>query len=348
MNKLYSTVKTKSFFTSIKGLSILIALFMTTGYLFTNNVHAQELPLQVAPARQQITLNPGEKSAVNIKFYNLGKTPISGFVQVADFIVDNNQGTPRIIDQSAQILPRFSAASWITIPYKQITIAPNDLVVFQAKIEVPTNARPGGRYAAVYLETTGTLPQSANTTQQAGSAITHRLASLIYIRVAGPIAEKALISQLFSPSFYEYGPINVKSEILNRGDYHIRPKGVMSLTNMFNGIVDQSSIKGVNIFPDVSRTYKNSLGQKWMMGRYKINLAVSYGSQGKALERFIYVWVFPWRVATAVILAIIIISYLLYHFYKVTRSRQTELEKEMGKEQEEIEKLKTELKKRHE
>jgi len=267
---------------------------------------------------------------------------------VADFIVDNNQGTPRIIDQSAEILPRFSAASWITIPYKQITIAPNDLVTFQAKIDVPPNARAGGRYAAVYLETTGTLPQSANTTQQAGSAIAHRLASLIYIRVAGPITEKALVSRLFSPSFYEYGPINVESEILNRGDYHIRPKGVLSLTNMFGGIVDQSALKEVNIFPDVSRSYSNQLGQKWMFGRYKIDLAASYGTQGKALERFIYVWVFPWRVATAVILAIIIISYLLYYFYKTTRLRQAELEKEMGKEQEEIEKLKEELKKRHE
>jgi hypothetical protein len=325
----------------------ILVLFVSCSLFLVSFANAQSvLPLTVAPARQEITVNPGEGSAVNVRFYNFSEAPVSGIVRIADFIVDNAQGSPRIIEDINQVSPRFSAQTWLTIPYDQISIAANDKVSLQARINVPVDAHPGGRYVAVYFEPTTSIPQSVGGKQEAGTGVTSRIASLIYIKVAGPISEKALISRFFTPGFFEYGPIKVETQILNRGDYHIRPHGVITMTNVFGIPVDQTNLKEENIFPDVVRNYENDLGKKWLLGKYKLNFTASYGEKGQVLEAFTYVWVFPWRVALAVVLTIIILVFIISNLYKNIVVKETNLEEEVEKEKEEIEKLKTQLRKR--
>ncbi len=327
---------------------IIFIIFITVITVITPGAFAQSvLPLTVAPARQEIVINPGDGAAVNIRFYNFSEAPVSGLVRIADFIVDNSQGAPRIIEDSSQISPRFSAQTWLNIPYDRITIAANDKVSLQAKITVPADARPGGRYVAVYFEPTGNIPQAVGGRQEAGTGVSTRIASLVYIKVAGPTTEKALVSRFFTPGFFEYGPVKVETQILNRGDYHVRPRGVITMSNVFGTPVDQTNLKEENIFPDVVRNYENSLGKKWLMGKYKLNLTASYGEGGQVLEASTYVWVFPWRVALAVILTLIILALVIGNLYKNIVVKETNLEEELKKEQEEIEKLKTQLRKRN-
>ena len=265
-----------------KFVKIFLFLFFVTCYvLCVTPVNAQTtLPLLVAPARQEITVNPGDSTAVNVRFFNMGNSPTYGFIKVADFIVDNIEGKPRIIEDAVQASPRFSASSWFELPFDKMAIAANDKVAFQTKIVVPKSARPGGRYIAIYFEPNYYSPQ-INTN---GTGVVSRIAALIYIKVAGPINESALISRFFSNNFYEYGPINLETEILNRSDYHIRPKGTITLSNMFGSIINQEKIKEYNIFPDVARNYNNTIGKKWMFGRYKLTLFFYYGDKKERKE----------------------------------------------------------------
>ena len=159
---------------------IIFIIFITIITLKFGQVFGQaSLPLTVAPARQEITVAPGEGAAVNIRFYNFSEAPVSGIVRVADFIVNNTQGAPRIIENVGQVSPRFSAQTWLTIPYDRITIAANDKVSLQAKITVPADAHPGGRYVAVYFEPTTAIPQAIGAEKEAGTGVTSRIASLI-------------------------------------------------------------------------------------------------------------------------------------------------------------------------
>jgi len=304
------------------------------------------LPLIVAPARQQLDIAPGEKSAVVIKFYNSSDLPVSGILKAADFLVTDKEGTPVIVDNPLQSNPKYSAGSWFDLPYDRMTIAPDDKVTIQASINIPIDAHPGGRYVAIYFEPAGNIPEPVGANEEAGTAVGTRIAGLVYLKVAGAISEKALVSRFFAPSFFEYGPVKVETEILNRGDYHITPRGVISLINMFGGVVDQQKLNEANIFPDASRSFTNELGKKWLMGRYKISLLAGYGETGQALTSEIYVWVFPWRVATVTLLALIIIILLIKSAYKNLVVKETALEEEIEKEKGEIEKLKQQLRKR--
>jgi len=328
--------------------TILILLFLTIPYsLIPNPSLAQSsIPLVVMPARNQIEVTPGEKTAVTISFYNQSDDPVSGFFKTADFIVEDSQGTPRFIENAEDAPAKYSASRWLTLPYDRATLPAHDKVMIQTDILVPLDAHAGGRYVAVFFQQGNTLTKQT-ASNEAGSGTNLRIASLIYIKVKGAITEKALISRFFTPSFFEYGPIKVTTDILNRVDYHISPRVSLTLANTFGGLVDQKLLKEQNIFPEASRNYVTELGAKWMIGKYKVNLSGSYGEAGQALTAVSYVWVFPWRVALAVILTIIIMIFIANKLYKNIVVKETNLEDELKKEQEEIEKLKTQLRKRN-
>ena len=325
-----------------KGIGVLIT---TAVILFTSSiVQAQtSLPLTVGPARQQISINPGEEAQFIVKFYNQGNSPTAGFIKTADFVVEDDKGTPRIIEDNNQASPKFSASEWITLPFDRVNIPANDKIAIQISIKVPPNARPGGRYVAVFYE-----PSSPFATQvgESGSSIVPRIASLLYIRVNGPISENARIAQMFVNSFYEYGPIEVTARITNSGDYHVRPHGAFTLTNTLGGTIQQSALKEANIFPDATRIFTTTVGEKWMMGRYKITLNALYGEKNQIMERSVYVWVFPWKVALVILLTLVILGIIGHAVYKNIIVKEASLEDELSKERREIEKLKKELGKR--
>jgi hypothetical protein len=314
--------------------------------------HAQTASiLSVAPSRQELTIDPGETTSVSLKFLNRGETPIAGNVGAVDFIVEDDEGSPTFLDTPAitgttQILPRFSAASWITLPYKRITIAAKDQVTVDAKIAAPADARPGGRYLALYFEPSGSLEEAVGVSHEAASPVAVRIAGLVYIRVAGPITEEAQVVQFKAPRFLEYGPVPITTEILNRGDYHLRPQGKITLTNIFGQPVAEEALKEVNIFPDASRVLENKIGQKLMLGKYKAELTATYGEEGKTLTATLFFWVFPWKITSTIILAIIIIIILLATFYRRLKGHQEALEAKLAEEEQELEELKEKLEKK--
>ncbi len=338
--------KLKSFLNTFNFLVV----FLTFAFLLLTlsaKVSAQEtLPLMVMPARIELEVSPGEKTAVTINFFNKSSDPISGFFKIADFLVLDKKGTPVIVDNFSQSQPRFSASSWMTSTMDRATLPANERVSFQANINVPFDAHPGGRYVAIYFEPASATLQSSGNTQEAGTGVSPRIAGLIYLKVKGDINEKALVSRFFTQSFLEYGPIKVETDVLNRGDLHIRPRGIVNLTDMFNVLVDQQRFDEQNIFPDTARSFENELGSKWLIGRYKINLDLSYGEKGQALSASTYIWMFPWRVALVVVLALIIFYLLGSNLYKSLVIKETSLEDELKSEKEEIERLKQQLRKR--
>jgi len=236
-----------------QGLFASITLIALATSLSAHAANAQSFQqLQVSPVRQNLEVSPGETVSFDFKFYNLGEKTISGIIKSSDFAVADNSGTPKILDTADQVLPRFSAAAWVTLPFDRLSIAAGDQAPVRVTIKVPSDARPGGRYVAVYFDpATGQTGLQGTGKEEAGAIISQRIAGLMYLRVKGAINEKAYISRLFGASFLEYGPINIESEILNRGDYHIRPRGSISLHNFFKSTVDQ---KGLNeVYNDLNQ-----------------------------------------------------------------------------------------------
>jgi hypothetical protein len=336
-----------------KTVLIITTLVLCVLCLVLNTrIHAQQnitvLPLTVVPPKQEVLINPGEKFSTSVKFLNESDAPITGSLSVLDFVVEDENGTPVFLDNpqvvgTTQIPEKYSAAKWISIPQDSITIASKGNVSVPITINVPKDAAPGGRYAAVLFQPGGELtlknPESAEETP-----IAIRLASLIYIRVAGPISESATVTKFEGPSFLEYGPATITTQILNQGNYHIAPQGAVTLKDVFGRTVAKSDLEAKNIFPGTSRNYTNELGQKLMIGRFTANLNATYGDTGRALSASFIMWIIPWKILLAILLALIIIALSGTMWYKRIKKKEEKLVAELKEEKTELEELKEQFK----
>ena len=316
-------------------------LFAFYSLSFAKSACAQTVEsFTVAPARQELTVDPGESTAVTIKFFNRGETPASGLLKVADFIVEDKEGSPTILEGPSQISPRFAAASWVQLPYDRMTIAAEEKVTVQTKINVPSDARPGGRYIAIYFEPGAVIPAGEQDKQ---IAISPRIAGLVSLRVSGPITEKTDLIRFEAPKLSQYGPVMITSEIENQGDYHVRPKGTITIYDTFGKATERSLLDEENIFPDASRIYENEVGKQWMFGKYKAELAASYGETGKSVSGLIYFWVVPWMLIAVILLLIIIVVLILTIILRHIKRRQTELESKLKADEQKIQVLEKKL-----
>lgn len=314
-------------------------------------VFAQEvLPLTVVPPKQEVLVNPGEKFTTTVKYLNQSSSPVNGTISVLDFIVEDNVGTPVFLDNptvvgTTTISAKYSAAKWISFPTENVTIAGDANIAVPVTINVPKNAAAGGRYAAILFQPTVNQVGGG----QEGTAITPtaiRLASLIYIRVAGPITEKARIVDSRAPEFLEYGPIGISTTILNEGSYHITPKGNITLKDMFGRVINSSPLDIKNIFPGTTRIYNNNIGPKLMFGKFTATLNATYGEKGQLLTSTLVIWLFPWKAALAVTLAVIIVILIFKIWYKRITKKETKLTEELKEETAELEALKAKYKDR--
>lgn len=318
------------------------ALFLTS-FFIVKKIQAQTiLPLTVAPARQELLVDPGEKTAVVLKFLNQGEAAVSGLLKAADFIVEDKEGSPTFLEEETPISPRYAAASWVELPYDRITIAPKDKVIIQAKINVPQDAQAGGRYFAIFFEPGGITSEALGVEKEAETPVTIRLAGLVYLRVSGPIEDNAYLTQLTVPRFLEYGPIPITSEISNQGNYHLRPQGTMTLTSVFGKKVDEEILEEQNIFPETSRIFENKLGGKWLFGKYKIELNAVYGETNKVLTASVFTWVIPWKMITIIIVAMVIIILLISLLYHRLKKHEKNLEEKIEELEEKLQEKKSE------
>ena len=329
---------------TISTILLAVASFVIAGKVLAQTT----LPLSVTPPRQEVLINPVESYSTSVKFQNLGDTPVSGTINVVDFIVQDNKGTPVFLDNplivgTTTIPAKYSAAKWVKLYTDRATIAANGNVSVPITINVPKNANPGGRYTALYFEPAGALTLN-NSTSAGETPIAIRIASLIYIRVAGPITEKAMVTKFQVPSFLEYGPVSIATEITNLGDYHIAPIGTIALKDVFGRTVASSAIEPKNVFPGTSRAYDTKIGDKLMFGKFTVNLSATYGATGKTLLASAVLWVFPWKVMLAVVLALAIIIILILTGYKRFVKTEAKLVEQVREEKSELEALKEKFK----
>ena len=282
-------------------VSILILLVFSISSLgFVKVVRA--LTMTVIPPQLEIEVNPGETVVKTLKVRNDGTETQILNAYTQDFIVNNNQGDPLFIEKEDIEDNRWTASSWLQVSPTQIKIEPGELKGIQVIVVAPTDALPGGHYAAVLYS-----PDKSPGLDQTGSAINPQAGTLLYITIPGDIKQDAKVTKFSLPSFLEYGPVNILTTIANLSDIHIKPLGNISIKNWFGKKIASLPLKDTNIFPYTSRDFENVLNKKWLFGRYQAQLNAGYGTTGQALIATAYLWVIPWKLLLAVLIVIVLI-----------------------------------------
>lgn len=257
--------------------------------------------LTVVPPTQDFKAKPGKQVQTTVKVRNENNEPITVKANVKDFLVFDEKGTPTMVEE--EVSGRWSLSSWMIISPTEYTIAARSSKLFDVVILVPEDALPGGHYASVYF----TPMEGGLTYGQTGAAIETRLASLIKLVVEGPITEMAYVRKFYAPRFQEFGPVKIETQIENQSDLDITPKGLITVKDFLGRTTATFKIEERRIFPFAIRSFENTIEKKWLFGRYKAALDGAYGSTGQALTAYLYFWVIPWKIITAVILGLAIL-----------------------------------------
>lgn len=254
--------------------------------------------ITITPPSLTLTVNPGDKSEGRLGLINDSSEDILFSVYVFDMIVTDNHGTPEILPAGTIQNNKYSASSWMGVDNPTLLVKANSRADINYYVQVPSDAGPGGHYAAVLYR-----PKRIETTKGSGAAINEQLATLVYFDVAGTIKESALVKSFKAPLFSEYGPVKLTAEVTNNGDTHIQPKGTMSVKNMLGKVIATKDIPDGRIFPGgISRLYEQTIGKKWMIGRYEASFTAMYGrSNNLPLVATVAFWVFPWKLALLIV-----------------------------------------------
>ena len=277
-------------------------------------IFAQETPqrsLVISPPTITENLDPGDQKEGLMKITNRGNTPITFKAVVRDFIVQDTVGTPILItDNLAKA--KYSASAWVGVYPNTFTLPAGKTQTINYYIQLPPDARPGGRYAAVVYE-----PQDRIGVEGTGTGVETHIGSLFIFRVNGDIIENASVTNFAaSKSFWEYGPVTINSQILNSSDSHIKPVGAVIIKNLFGATVATQPLPEHNIFPEAKRDFENTLGKKYMVGPYTAELRATYGdANDKTLFASTTFFVLPWKIA-AIALLVVIVAILLIIFYR--------------------------------
>jgi hypothetical protein len=146
---------------------------------------------------------------------------------------------------------------------------------------------------------------------QPGSAsISQQIASLFLVKVSGQVDEKLSISAFSAPSFSEFGPITFDIKFANKGNIHVKPYGLVNVTDMFGNKTADIIVPGENTFPQAERVIKATLDKQFLIGPYTARALMYYGAENQSLDATTTFFVFPTRIALMA-LGVLVVIFLL-------------------------------------
>ncbi len=273
----------------------------------TESATVEEVAITAIPPRlgddDSLRGDPGEAIQTQVRIRNNSGNPISVETIVEDFIIGEDGKTP--IPVVAETNSLWSLAQWITLANPRNIVPAHDSITIPVIIQIPQDAKPGGRYAMIMHQ-----PVDGGTASQTGevagrAAVSPRVGTLVYFRVNGDVTQNAAIRNINIPGLNEFGPVPISYEIENLSDIHIQPKTTVSIRNMLGQTVEQFEVDSRNIFPYTTRGFEAEWDRVWGFGRYTAEFAASYGDQGKVAMAQYSFWLIPYTLIMAVLIILL-------------------------------------------
>lgn len=291
--------------------------------------------IKVSPSIIEKTITPGEVFEQAISITNESASNMRIYIFLRDFTADGEEGSPKLlVPGSAQ---GSYMSSWISdYEANGVDIGPGASHNFNFKITVPKDAGPGGYYGALVFGTKAEDIRTNSGDKGAASAISQQAGALLLMQVPGETDEAASIREFYTDRSAYNMPFNVNftTRVENQGNVHIKPRGVVQISNMFDKEVATVKVNDIaaNVLPKSVRKFSSSWADKTGFGRYKATLAMTYGAPvenggngQQSLTSVTYFWVIPWKIVTYSTLALLLIALIIYLLLRRYKKRAMEM-----------------------
>lgn len=310
----------------MKGTKALIILIgVVIGLISVNGVFAQEeTGLTISPLTFEFTANPGDSLENKIKVSNPTESSISVKMEVEDFTAYGERGEVRVEEVEDQT---YSLKKWVKTNPAEFTLEPDEQKFVTFAIDVPENAEPGGKYGSVLATITGVVGPEAT-----GVGIAQKVGALVLLSVSGELKEEIIVKEFSVPGFSESGPIPFTIRFENTGTIHEKPRGFITITDIFGREVANVEFPQQNVIPGATRKVETNWDKNWLLGlKYQATLVGSYGSSNIPLSASAVFWAFPWKIGLGTLAALILIVYLILRTRRKIKRAEEILKREKTK-----------------
>ncbi len=295
-------------------------LFMVVGVTFVN---AQEgLAVKVQPSTIEEIVEPGQvlEDVLTVTNKNGGKQTY--YISTRNVLGMSDTGSPEFSDETSS--DSLEIASWIRPGKDSVTIDVGESVEIPYRIEVPENVSPGSYFGAFFVT------READIATESGAGVGFHVASLVNLRVSGVVKEDMLLREFFTEkTFFSEPSVYFQTRIENTGTIHQRPRGIISIIDMFGNDVGRATFNdnAGAILPQTDRVFDVTWNyNKFALGKYTAIASVVYGeSQKKTISKEISFWIVPLKEVGIAVGSIVFI--LVVFIFGVRRYVQNVLRK---------------------
>ena len=282
----------------------LIALFL---FLLPNLVSGQEVQsITISPLVFDLSADKGEILKESLKVYNPSDRSIKIKLTTEDFLPKGERGEVEIVELEPELENIISLAKWIKLEENEFILEPRQEKIINFTIEIPKDAEAGGKYGSLIVNVSG-----LGEIEGVGAKVLQKVASLILFSIKGKVEEKLVVLDFKGPNFREYGPINFSLRLENQGTVHLRPRGLVAITDWRNRKVADLPIPQLAVLPGAKRTIDINWDNRNIFGHFTATLVGSYGSKNEPLTATWTFWVWPLKITILIVLIAILFIYFL-------------------------------------
>jgi len=279
---------------------------------------AQEsLTLSISPSFfDNMSIEPGQEWRSSLRVINVNKFDLTVYLDVVNFLPQDESGLAKF----TQVIPEESngttLAEWFILNKEPVLIPREQSVEVPIAVRVPSDATPGGHYAAVLVGTRPLNPVPGQAQVQTSSMVS----SLFFARVAGDIHETGVIREFITTSKYLNTPeATFELRFENKGNVHLQPQGEIKITNMWGqerGFIpiNQTSQVGI-VLRESIRKFSFAWKGEWSIsdiGRYKAVTTLAYGTESRQfVSAETTFWLIPYKLLLVIFLCLAIFVSLI-------------------------------------
>ncbi len=272
--------------------------------------------LGYAPVSKELKINPGDSYTGKITVWNLSDEEIEYFITVRGFKqIEEFPGTAVLLSEEQDMVSNISASKWFHFETESIVVPSQYNFELNYIIKVPADVTSGEYYAQVFFYTDQEVAaqESVVTVNNLGGGPT------FLIKTGDNFTENMEILEFKSlQKMYETPDLAFSTSISNTGNTHLKPKGIVVLTNMFGqelGTIDFNP-NGQAIIRDTLATYVTEWKSNYLFtdsgklafGPVTAELTVNYKSDTPGyypVTAETTFWILQWKLALAVLGAIV-------------------------------------------
>jgi hypothetical protein len=266
------------------------------------------------PAKNEIFLKPGEKTTKTISVVNRTDTELVFNIEIEDFVgsKDPKQAVVLLGDKRGP----YSLKDFITPEVNTFRLKSKQRAILKVNIAIPADAEPRGMYGSLLVSST--LAGTELEENESKTKTVSRIGALYFVRVAGDSKEDGFLKDFRLAGekkwAYQKGPYNFEVLFENNGNVHLTPSGKIEIRNIIGRKVGEIEVPTFFSLPESLRASQVVWDNNWAFGRYTAKAMIDRNYQlspSTTDEMTLAFWILPWKMAVAVLAAIIIVYFII-------------------------------------